>query len=142
MMQKKLLILLCCFLSIKAVAQEQARVIRDFSLPVKTTKIALVDYQIRKVETAFDLALNLSYLYHVSEGLSGTHLILPVALVDNTPATEEQLKAIAVATIGYYKFETGLKVQAIYGLRASYGLLTIEKRSRLNPPKIIEPPEN
>lgn len=70
-MKHAIFILLCCTFSIVANSQTSVKIFEDVSVPIKNTGVQVDSFEITKPETAYDLALNLSYLHHVSEARIG-----------------------------------------------------------------------
>ncbi len=135
-MKTAFFIILSCFLSTVVKAQSSVNGIHDISLPIKNSGVLIDSFKITKPETAYDLALNLSYLNHVSEGLTEKFLVLPVVTIENIPVDETQLKAISINEVADYKFEAGVLTQALYGSRGQCGHLEIKKGRRLQRPVI------
>jgi hypothetical protein len=116
---------LTTFLLLSVFATGQVKSIKEhFPLPKSTEWIA-ADFQPQKVETAYDLALNLSYIHHISHGFKDKYLMLPLVVIDQRPVPEEKLKTLSMDTIRDYDFQTGAIATALYGSRGAYGVLKI-----------------
>nr|WP_319397629.1 hypothetical protein [uncultured Carboxylicivirga sp.] len=116
---------LLLLLSITVKGQTETYLINDYSIPFKATDIRAEDYKPRKVVTAYDLALNFSYLKHCSMSCNDECLILPVISINNKPIDEKVLKEIKISDILDYQFNSGVKTIALYGTRGQYGHLCI-----------------
>ena len=79
----------------------------------------------KKVATAYDLALNLSYCHHISNSFNGEYLILPIITINGKPVEEKLLKQINIPDILDYQFDSGIKTSALYGTRGKYGHLIL-----------------
>ncbi|WP_319592000.1 hypothetical protein [uncultured Draconibacterium sp.] len=132
------LLLILLSLSTFLSAQNTADTIRDYSIQIKGTDVPVKGFEIRKPETAFDLALNISYLHHVSEDRREKCLVLPVVTIDNKPVFEAQLKQLSMNDVKDYKFEAGILPRALFGASGQYGHLEIKKGRRLELPVIKE----
>lgn len=97
----------------------------SYSIPFKSTEISAENFELRNVETAFDLAINLSYFHYKSNGFSSEYLILPIILINGNPIDEPTLKDVSFSDIFEYQFKSGFETEAIYGTRVKYGLLNI-----------------
>ena len=120
------LILLFMSLSTFLSAQTTVDTIRDYSIQIRGTEVPAKGFEIRKPETAYDLALNLSYLNYVSEGIKREFLVLPAAYIDDKPVGPDQLKQLPISNIEDYKFQAGITTQALFGALGQYGYLDIK----------------
>lgn len=124
-MEKFKLIILLLILSITAEAQTETSSTPVASKNFKATEIKVENYTITKVITAYDLALNLSYCHHISQGFDGEYLILPIISINDKPVDENLLKGINISDILDFQFDSGLKTTALYGARGQYGHLIL-----------------
>jgi hypothetical protein len=121
----KKFLFLSTFLLLSIFATGQVKSIQEhFPLP-KSTEIIAADFQPQKVRTAYDLALNLSYIHHISHGLKDKCLMLPLAIIDGKPIPEKELKKLSIDRISDYDFQSGAIATAVYGSRGAYGILKI-----------------
>ncbi len=124
-MDKINLITFFIFTSLIVTAQSKTTTIKDSIKLFKTTDTSFKSFHLKKVESAYDLALNLSYLNAISNNNINDYLTLPVIEIDKKPALTDDLKKIKIEDILEYQFSSGKETQAIYGTRAQYGLLSI-----------------
>jgi hypothetical protein len=123
---KKLNILFILFLfSIAANAQTGTKGIICSNIHYKTTEIAPENFIITEAVTTYDLALNLSYLHHISQNLKSDYLTLPIVIKDGSPMGEKSLKELRMSDVLKYQFTSGGITMAIYGARAKYGILNL-----------------
>jgi len=123
-MRRIMLFFTFIMLSFFSKAQE-TKMILDYSTHFKTTEISVKNFVIKKAETAYELAVNLSYFHHISHNYSDEYLILPIVTINSRPLEEISLKEITISEIYEYQFKSGNETQALYGTRAKYGLLNI-----------------
>ena len=121
----KKLLFLTTFLFLSVFATGQVKKITDRVLLFDSTEFIATDFQPLKVKTAYDLALNLSYIHHISHGLKDKCLMLPLAIIDGKPLPEKELKTLSIDRIRDYDFQVGAITTALYGSRGSYGILKI-----------------
>ncbi len=121
MKEFKLLILLIV-LNVSVHAQASKDTIKDYSI-IKTTDISIENFSMRKVVTAYDLALNLSYMLHVTQSFKGEYLILPLISINEKSVNENLLKKINISDVLEFQFDSGSKTKALYGSKGQYGHL-------------------
>ena len=125
-MRKLSMMAILALFCMTSIAQKRDFKIEDKSLLIKPTEIAAKKFTIKEVKTAYELALNFSYLHHQSTGSKSEFLTLPIVLIDDHPVFENHLKEIKISKIALYSFKGGESASAIYGARGSYGVLTIK----------------
>nr|WP_319572080.1 hypothetical protein [uncultured Draconibacterium sp.] len=119
------LTLLFLILSIAVNAQTRTALPKDYLIQLKTTEIKAEDYKIKKAITAYDLAMNLSFFHHLTQGSNEEYLRLPVISINDDCVEEKLLKEIYIFEIKDFQFESGIKTTALYGARGTYGHLKI-----------------
>ena len=129
---KKLNILFILFLfSIAANAQTGTKGIICSNIHYKTTEIAPENFIITEAVTAYDFALNLSYLHHISQNLKANYLSLPIVVISGNPLDEKSLKELKMSDVLKYQFSSGGETMAIYGARGQYGILHLYLKSEI-----------
>ncbi|GET21964.1 hypothetical protein [Prolixibacter denitrificans] len=124
-MKKLLFLSTFLFLSVIATGQVK-RIAEQFPITnIKSTELKAADFRPQKVKTAYDLALNLSYIHHISNGLKDKYLTLPLVIIDGKPVSEKELKKLSLDRIRDYDFQSGVIATALYGSRGTYGILKI-----------------
>lgn len=121
----KKLLFLSTFLFLSIIAAGQVKRITDRILLFDSTEFIATDFQPQKVKTAYNLALNLSYIHHISHGLKDKCLTLPFVIIDGKPVPEKELKKLSLDRISNYDFQSGAIATALYGSRGAYGILKI-----------------
>ena len=101
----KKLFFLSMFLFLSIIATGQVKRITDRVLLFDSTEFIAADFQPQKVRTAYDLALNLSYIHHISHGLKDKCLTLPLVIIDGKPVPEKELKKLSMDKIRDYDFQ-------------------------------------
>jgi hypothetical protein len=124
-MKELKLIFLLLVLSMAAKTQTENFAIKDSSTPFRATEVKAESFKMKKVATAYDLALNLSYCHHISNSFNGEYLILPIITINGKPVEEKLLKQINLPDILDYQFDSGIKTSALYGARGKYGHLIL-----------------
>ena len=126
-MKKNVLIILIVVFPMLMFAQSNKGTfgLHPSSQKLYNTEIKLDGYQLKKAETINDLVLNVSYSYHINNGFTGTYLNTPVVLINEKPVDYSMLNELHYSKVKDFEFLTGIKVQAIYGTSAFYGLLKI-----------------
>jgi hypothetical protein len=117
------LILFLIVLSFTVKSQSSILLHRDFSIIPKNTGIKAYDYSPRKVVTAFDLALNLSFLHNLSQSVLPEYLTLPIVLINDVPVEESRLSKINISDVTTYRYIDGNEASALYGTRGLDGVL-------------------
>ncbi|WP_153638520.1 hypothetical protein [Prolixibacter sp. NT017] len=112
-MKKLLFLSTFLFLSVIATGQVK-RIAEQFPITtIKSTEFIAADFQPQKVKTAYNLALNLSYIHHISHGLKDKCLTLPLAMIDGKPVPEKELKKLRLGGISNYDFQSGAIATAL-----------------------------
>ncbi|MPQ48280.1 hypothetical protein GCQ56_14855 [Marinifilum sp. N1E240] len=124
-----LLILLTAIAFVSIGQNKKVFVEKSFS-KIVTTEVKAKNYKIKPIETAYDLALNFSYLKHLSIDSQNKHLILPVVVINNKTIDEKSLQSIKIADIENYEFNSGEITTALYGTRSAYGLLKLTLKKK------------
>ncbi|WP_143524962.1 hypothetical protein [Labilibacter marinus] len=125
-MKKLSLILLVLILSISTFGQSEKQGLIKNSLTIKTTGIRVKDFKIKKALTAYDIALNCTYMHFVSEDINSDYLVLPVLAINKLPISAKELKKIKAEDVIEYQFSTGIETRALYGTSAYYGRLVFK----------------
>jgi len=124
-----LLILLTAIAFISTGQNKKAFVEKSFS-KIVTTEVKAKNYEIKPIETAYDLALNFSYLKHLSIDSQNKYLILPLVTINNKSIDEKSLKDIRMSDIENYEFNSGGITTALYGSRSANGLLKLTLKKK------------